>query len=633
MNKLLLCGALGAHGLLPLAAHADFNANDRLDTVVVVANRQPVPLREVTASVSVMTEKDIEERGQASLIDVLRSLPSVSVSNTGGAGKLSSLSIRGEDGYRTRVLIDGIETLDPQGAQATTQLQHFLSSGIERVELLRGPQGMMYGADAGGVLNIVTVHGREPFAADVAAEVGRYGTHNLYGNIRGKNDRLDYSLSLAGYATEGFNTSAFDTTLRDNDGYRNNTVHFNGGVQVTDVLRVEATVRDILSHNDYDGCYKPVTNDPTDRCRSDYDQLSYRLGALLDGQNLQQSLYVQRSDIKKRDLVMGISTGDTNGHEEKAQYQGIWKIEAAGDVVYGTDFEKQRYSTPYDERESRNQLGYYLEWQGHLDNRFFYTAGARHDRNDDFGEHTSYRASAAYLFDLSNGDVLKLKSSYGTGFRAPSLYEAAYNSSPAAFEPASKVRLKEETSRGIDAGFEYHWQQGANLEVVYFDQKIDDLIYFDPVARPPSYWSSGYLQDAGSSRSHGVEASGEYPINDQLRLSANYTYNDAHDPAGERRVRRPRHIANLGGVFSPIAPLTISANLRLVRDVLDAEFGMPSMHLDNYNLLDANISWAFNPSLEVYVRGENLLNDDYQEALGYNTAGRAFYTGLRYHFR
>jgi vitamin B12 transporter len=187
--------------------------------------------------------------------------------------------------------------------------------------------------------------------------------------------------------------------------------------------------------------------------------------------------------------------------------------------------------------------------------------------------------------------------------------------------------LTEETSKGLDVGFEYHWVNGGSAEVVYFDQTIEDAIRFDLVD------FSGYLQDAGTTHSRGVEISGVYPVTTSLRLLGNYTYNDAKDPNDDQRIRRPRNIANLGFELHPgIDSVTIQANLRVVKDVED-QSGGTRIDLDDYSALQASINWTVNSQLDLYLRGENLLNDDYQEVTTYNSAKTGVYTGFRIHFK
>lgn len=633
-RKKLLCAAIAAGSILNTHAYAathdaamPVNAlmtATTLDTMVVTANRQEVPLREVGASVSVLTADDIAEHGQTNIADVLRSLPGVNVSNNGGIGKTSALRIRGEESYRTLVLIDGMNISDTTAPQVSPRFEDLMSSGIERIEVLRGTQGMMYGADAGGIVNVTTRRAHEPFAADVAVEYGSYDSKNLFANVRGQYDRADYSLSLTNFDTDGFNARSSDSTLRDNDGYLNTTAHFNGGLQISDAFRVETTIRDVRSQNEYDGCYNSIANAGTQRCVSDYDLLAYRIAAIYDTAAIAQRLSLQHSDSSREDFSDGISNGKNDGTIDEAQYQGIYRIAEAGDLVYGADLKQESLKSADDPKKERDQIGYYTEWQGRVANRFFYTAGARHDDNDDFGDHTSYRASGAYLIDVG-ADVLKLKTSYGTGFRAPSLYEIAYNKN-FGFGVAAATTLKEETSKGLDAGMEYHWKNGASVEVVYFDQSIENAIVFDLDQ------FSGYLQDNGTSHSRGVESSVVVPIGDAFRLLGNYTYNDTQDAQDQQRVRRPRNLANLGFEAQPINAITVFANVRIVRDTVDSN-GSNRIALDDYSAVEASVTWALNQQLDLYVRGENLLRDDYQEVNTYNVPKAAVFAGARLHFK
>jgi vitamin B12 transporter len=289
--------------------------------------------------------------------------------------------------------------------------------------------------------------------------------------------------------------------------------------------------------------------------------------------------------------------------------------------VYGADFETESIDDGSFDTD-RDQVGYYAEYQGQLSDQFFITAAVRYDDNDDFDAHTSWRTSAAYLLNFSNGE-LKLKGTYGTGFRAPSLYEISYNDGPFAMPPASEIDLIEETSEGFDIGLAYYGNGGIFLEAVYFDQKIDDLIDFDLV----NY--SGYLQLQGESSSRGVELVADVPVADSWFFTGNYTYNDAEDPEGDQRLRAPRHLANLGISFRPMEnALAINLNARSSYDAVDG-FGVK---IDDYVVVDLSARYLIWDSLEIFARVDNLLDEDYQEVPTYNTSGTASYAGVRYSF-
>ena len=310
-----------------------------------------------------------------------------------------------------------------------------------------------------------------------------------------------------------------------------------------------------------------------------------------------------------------------DGELSRTSYLGSY---SGGDqlrLVYGIDLETESIDDGTFDRE-RDQDGYYLEYQGGFSDRFFLTAGARYDDNEDFGTHTSHRLSGAYLFGL-NGGELKLKGAYGTGFRAPSLYEIAYNGGAFAYPPASETVLTEETSHGYDIGLSWHGDSGLLLEAVYFDQSIEDEIYFDLI----DY--SGYLQGSGETNSTGVELIGQITFIESLTLGANYTYNDTEDSTGEVRVRRPKHLANVSLNWQGLDNrLVLGLNVRGSYDAEDID----GTAMDDYEVVDINASFEILDGLQVYGRVENLFDEDYEEIPTYNTSGAAAYAGLRYAF-
>lgn len=594
--------------------------NEQLDTVVVTASRNAMPLERVGSSMTVITQQEIEQRGYTSLADLLRTTTGIATSNSGGPGKNSVIRIRGEEGFRTKILIDGVDTADQSSTQIQSAVEHISLQNIERVEVLRGPQGMMYGADAGGVINIITKKADKAFGADFSTEYGRYDTSNTAANIRGKNDIFDYVISAGNTSTNGFNSRKKDTDLRDSDGYDNTTLDGKLGVNLTEKLRAEMGVRDQNGDFDYDNCSYPTSND----CTSDSRQTDHHVSLAYSGDVFTNKLTLNESNNDRDYYENHIFTGQYGGEMDQVQYLGTWNTGKYGTLIYGADETEDQASVEkqYEPNGNyeRDQLGVYTEWQGIIGDHFFYTAGVRNDDNDDFGSHDSYRATAAYVQPIGESE-LKYKASYGTGFRAPSLYEIAYND-VLGTAPAKGTQLDAEESKGYDAGIEFRMANGFMVEAIYFNQDIDKAIDFDLV----NY--SGYLQQDGTTESRGVELNTEIPVTDWLALTGNYTYNDTTNPNDDQRIRRPRHYGNIGTRVQ-IDKWTFLANMGFQNDSEDEIYGTGRVKLDDRQLFDATLSYQATDYLEVYTRAQNIFANDYEDVTGYNVEGAAVYAGLR----
>lgn len=591
-----------------------FTTQQDIDHLVVVSSRVAMPLREIATSVSVVTQQDIEDRGYASLADVLKAQPSIGVTSSGGAGSTTTLRIRGEEGYRTLVRIDGVDISDPTGTQIQPQFGQLQSANLSRIEILRGSQGMAYGADAGGVINITSGDYNGETQGSISGEYGRYNTTNLSADVGGAQDKVDYYLSASDYSTDGFNSRLSDNQNPDNDGYDNTTMHARIGYQVTDTLKLGLVARNNKGKGEYDSCGFGVT--ASNDCKSDFEQSNVRASASYANGNSEHEFSFTKTFVERQSFNQSVSDYYTKGTTENAEYLGHTAVTDATAIVYGLDWEQQSITSA---KQSRIQRGVYIEVQSEALSNWFVTAGLRHDDNEDFGKHNSYRLSSAYLWDI-DGNELKLRGAYGTGFRAPSLYEVQYNRSSSASAPASTTELKEETTKGYEAGLEYTLSSGSHFEVTYFDQKITDGIEYDLV----NY--SGYIQSLGEARSKGVELIGDIVLSSNLGLSYNYTYNDAKDTDGEQRNRRPRHLANIG-VYYQLDKLRLAANGRLVHHFVDG-----STQMKNYELLDISARYSVNDNLTVTARIENAFDTQYQDLTTYYTSGAAAHVGLKYQF-
>jgi vitamin B12 transporter len=602
----------------PLSVFADSSKNSapNIEEIVVTSSRVPTPLRQIGTSVSVITEEEIKQLGYATLYDALRTQPGVGVSSQNGPGSITSLRIRGEEGYRTRFYLDGINIADNASPQPATRTEHILSSSVQRVEILRGPQGLMYGADAGGVVNISTISPADGINGSVSAEAGRYDTSQLAGNINGRSGILDFSLSATRYESDSFNAWTLDAGPEDDDGYENTTLHGRFGAQLTEATRLSLVVRDVEGDNDYDSCFVP-----SDDCVSEYNQEAWRVAVNHDGESLSHELFYNESEIDEDYFSDGFFSFDRHGKLEQAGYIGSFRHSDALSLAYGVDLLTESLGDGIG-KTTRDQDAYYAEYQGGFNDMLFVTAGVRHDDNDDFDGHTSYRLSGAYLIPLEQGEI-KLRATQGTGFRAPSLYEINTNQGLWTLPPAAGFELSEEESEGYDLAASWTGNNGLYLELVYFDQEINDEIFYDNN-------SFGYLQISGDTQSEGVELIADWNFSQGFSASANYTYTDSQDKEGNQRARRPESIANLGLRWALLdQQLVLGVNARLSRDAVDID----GSDMDDYEVIDINASFAVSDALEVFGRIENLTDEDYEEVPNYNTSGAAGYLGVRYSFQ
>lgn len=587
--------------------------DSNLERMVVVSSRVAMPIREIATSVSVLTRDDIETRGYANLADVLRTQPSITVTSNGSAGSTTSLRIRGEEGYRTQVRIDGVEVSDPTGTQVGPNFGQIQSSNINRVEILRGSQGLVYGADAGGVINIETANGVGEPSGQVSAEYGRYNATNLAADVGGSSDKFDYYVAASDFSTDGFNSRVTTLENQDDDGYDNTTLHTRLGYQVNEQVKLNFVARNTNAEGEYDSCFG--ASGSTNDCENEFDQTDLRVSANYSTNTSEHQFSLAKSFIEREFITEGLSSFDTKGTVERAEYLGSTELNQNANLVYGIDWKQEKITSDDD---SRTQRGYYLEYQSEVISNLFVTAGVRHDDNEDFGEHTSYRLSSAYIWAVGNNE-LKLRGAYGTGFRAPSLSEIAYNTGPFSNAPASEVDLKEETTKGYEIGLTYALASGSKFEVTYFDQKIEDSIYFDFAT------FSGYLQDLGESTSEGIELIADIAITDTIGVSANYTYNDTEDTAGAQRRRRPRNSGSIS-VFYDNNTWKLAASLRSSHDSVDG------VELKGYEVVDVSARYSVNKNLSLSARLENAFDANYQDIATYNTSGTAGYIGAQYQF-
>ena len=616
MKKNLLASAILLATPAAFAQNAAESGNENLEQITVTASRVEIPRAQTGVSVSVLTAADIEKLGYRTLLDVVKTLPGIAVSNSGGLGKVSNVYVRGESGYRTLVLLDGVNVADPTNTQVTTQFQHLLADDVERIEVLRGPQGMMYGAGAGGVINIITKRASQPIEIQLGAEAGRYDTRRTHAALRGEQNGWQYGLNVSRLQSDGFNTREDDSS-GERDGYDNETVNAQLGYAFTHNFAMRGQVRRVSADTEFDGCYAgwSISNN----CEDQYTQTSYQLAADLGIGTATHQLSVSSQQLERDSLAEGVSSFAVEGAIDELNYFGNVQL-ADGALSWGADLDQQDYQSA-GSNQSLDILGLFGEWRGDLAQTVYYTVGYRHDQLDD-EKHNSWRVTAAVPQPIGDNQQIKYRASASTGFRAPSPFEVSYNLAEGV------APLGPETSRGYELGIEYRWQSLLQVELVAFRQTVTDAIIFD------SFLGSGwgaYGQDDGESESDGYELSLSGSLGESGRWYANGTWLDSVDSAGAQRLNVPQRQYNLGASYT-LGAVTLAGNWQRAEDRLSPNpdwLGSP-LPQAAYNKLDLNAVYAFSERVAFNLRGENLLDEDYSEVAGFHTAGAAIYAGVEF---
>jgi len=614
--------------LLPpaLAAQEPFP----LEPITVTAHRIPVPLEETATSIEVVTEEQIRQKQAISVLDLLRDLPGVDLVQTGGPGKLTSIFLRGTNSNHVLVLIDGVEVNDPSAPAGGFDFAHLTVDNIERIEILKGPQSTLYGSEAiGGVIQIFTKRGVGKPKFYLSGEGGKFATFRLGGGVSGSTETLSYSFSGGYWHTDGFSAAKGDRPGNgEDDGYQNVVVSGRLGWRPLQRFGLDLSVRYHHGETEIDDCGGPFCDDP------DHEQLTDQLAVQGTVRFEPLSLWESRlrlgyslTDRKIRDPQDGKSPFDFG--DQRFRYRGEkFKVDWQNHLPL-LDGEQNRFALLFglteeieqsedkERKERANSFGLYGESRLKLFGRSVTTAGARfdhHGRIDD--DSVTWRVTQAVLFPETG---TKLRATFGTAFRAPSLFQL--------FGPHfGNPDLDPERSFGFDAGIDQNL--GPFLfQTSYFKNRLRDLIDFTP---------RGY-RNVERAVASGVEASVVWTPLEAFRIRASYTFTDTEEKTtGRSLLRRPRHKGRIDLDYR-LERFTLHLDLHLVgaRDDLffdNATFQSRRVKLDPYLLVNLALRYRLNGIVELFGRIENLTDRDYQEVFGFGTSPVAGFAGMRLSF-
>ncbi|MBI1238622.1 MAG: TonB-dependent receptor [Alphaproteobacteria bacterium] len=577
-----------------------------VETIIVQGLRIPQTAGESGTSVTVITDKDIERRQFTQVIEALRLAPGVTIDRSGTAGGTASVRIRGADSDQTLVLIDGINVNDPTSTGGGFDFAFLDTADIERIEVLRGAQSTLWGADAiGGVINILTKRPEQGLSASGFVEGGSFGTWRGGASVSGGYETLDFRLAGSGLTSDGISKADEDDGNTEDDGIDQLSLSGRLGVQLTENFRIDALGGYSDSEFDIDG-FPPPSFAFADTLET--SSSTDTRAALVASLDLWDGRF--RSELSASYYEIERVTGGSGftGYRDTYRYEGTADLASWLTTAFGVERETTEYANEDRDRDSAFAL---VEIKP-VD-RLTISGGLRWDDDSAFGGETTARVSGAF----AAADWLTLHASYGEGYKAPSLYQTFGDGGVFVLPNPD---LRPEMSEGYDVGVTLGFDGGAGeIDVTYFDAESTDLIDYD-------FGVPGYVNVAKAGR-EGVEVAASWLPIEALALRVSYAYLEARDgTTGQRILRVPQHTADADATWYMTPDLSATIAVLYRSEEVSTSF---DPIVDEWVRVDLAGTWTVSQGVDLYGRIENLLDEDYQEVSTYGTPGLSGFIGTR----
>jgi vitamin B12 transporter len=581
----------------------------------------------VASSVSVVTENEIQTQQYRTAPDVLATIPGLNLVQTGGFGGQTSIFMRGTNSNHTKVLIDGIDVGDPSTPNGAFDYAHLLTADVQQLEVLRGPQSGLYGSDAiGGVVSIITRKGEGPARVTGTFETGSFNTFNQNVGVSGAQDNVNYAFNVAHLHAGNVPVTPQELLPPGQraigNNYDNKSVSSKVGVDLNENLTVNSVIRytDALLYFTGDSANFPFGPNPTQSSHA-VQQFATREEAVwssFDGR-LKNYFGVNYSNSNSFDRSPDSGVTSATGDRLKFDWRAVAEIARGNHIIAGLEQQTDRLNTTDLAVENGNKAGF-VELQSQFADHVFVVANVREDANDQFGNHTTWRVAPAVIVPVTE---TKLKASYGTGFKAPTLSQL-YQDIPA-FGFFANRDLKPEESKGYDAGFEQPlFNDRVRFGSTYFHNDITNLIDFNATFTSNT--------NVGLATTEGTETFVTARITDRFGIRADYTYTRAINAvSGATLLRRPKEKWSATATWLPIDGLTLSATVLHVGNWVDVTRDGSTSGIDapGYTLVNLRGDYALNDQVKLFARVDNLFDVRYQNPTGFLAPGLGVFGGVR----
>jgi len=619
MKQKLITIALSGAITLPFAAHAEAP----MELVIVTPTRMPQSLYKTIADTTVLDEQEILKSGAPDVPTLLRSLVGVEVVQSGGLGKQSSTFLRGTNSSHVLVLLDGVRI--NSATTGTTALEQIMLDSIERIEVVRGNVSSLYGSEAiGGVIQIFTKRGKgEPsFNGGVAA--GLHNTRRVSAGFGGKMASTAFNVQVSKHKTDGVSAvkpSLVPTVNPDNDGYDNSTVSASVRHAFGDAHSLSASLFDSSATNQTDNSFGMSTD--VNSSKSHIQKAAVASDNRIS-ENWQSKVQLSQGidDLQNflngaPDVALGAQFKTTS---DLLSWQNTLPLDIDDVLIVGLEKLKQQVasSTLYS-RTSRTDDSLFAGYTGNYGVQQV-QLNLRRDKYSDFGTANTWLVG----YGLNVSEAWRVTASTATAFKAPTLNDMFYPFIDYGFgySYVGNPNLKPERSRDTDLGVHYA-SDGQRLDVVYFDNRIRDLIVINTLP-------AATMINLDEARNDGVELmfSGQFG---DIGVKLAVTQQNPRDAkTGQNLLRRAKNFSS-AGITQQLGELELGGEWQHSGMRTDIDINtFARTTLAAYDVVNLTANYALDKRLDLSLRVDNLFNKDYMLVHGYNTLGRTLFVGLNY---
>ena len=586
-----------------------------LDQFVIVSSRTELRLDQVGSSVELITSSDFEKLKQPFLLESLRGIPGFVLRNNGGSGQVFAMTTRGLNTNRPAVFIDGVEVSNP----ASGQILNFgtlATSGIDRVEILKGAQSSLYGADAlAGVVSIETKDGREEPGSFFDVMVGGFDTYQAAASTWGSKNSFNYFAMVSYFDSEGYSVQdpGYGPEWADDDLYRNFNALVNLGYQISDDSALELVTYFVDSKAEFDpGDPSFIFGDPIVDNYTETKQIFAKMAFdFKPAENWDSELSVGINE--SRDFSFSSFPFEADGDRFELNWNNTVEYSDEFQLVAGAKYKKEKnISYPGD----RSEESLFVENLFFPDENFVLTAGGRYDDNSAYGSESTFRGTFSYVVDEIENRFVRLRGSYGTSFQAPTFLQL--------FSFFGDPDIKPESGTGWDLGLESVFNEGTTtFGITYFDYDIMDKIVFS--------FASNSFANEDRYFSRGFESYAKFQVDNNVTLNFSYTYSDAkyEDCSPAERVPEATVTAGMDWL-SPSEGVLFSLNGTYVGNQFSLRGDTEKM--SEYLVINIAGTYRLNETCDIWLRIDNFFDENYEEVAGFQTAGFSVFGGVNFRF-